>query len=68
MRMSGWMGDDALDRVVKAAFPRALVSRETAAMAKRALDRYDLTPGVRRALTDQAHELGEALTSRATFG
>ena len=68
VRMSGWMGDDALDRVVKAAFPKALVSRETAAMAKRALDRDDLTPGVRRALTDQAHELGEALTSRATFG
>ena len=67
-RMSGWMGDDALERVVKAFFPKAMVSRETAAMGERALARDDLTPGVRRALADQAHELAEALRSRATFG
>ena len=67
-RMSGWMGDDALERVIKVFFPRTLVSRETAAMGERALAREDLTAGVRRALTDQAHELAEALRSRATFG
>jgi aminopeptidase N len=67
-RMSTWMGDDALERVVRVLFPRNLVSRETAAMGERALAREDLTPGVRRALSDQAHELAEALRSRATFG
>jgi aminopeptidase N len=66
--MSTWMGDDALERVVRVLFPRNLVSRETAAMGERALAREDLTPGVRRALSDQAHELAEALRSRATFG
>ena len=67
-RMSSWMGDDALERVVKAFFPKAMVSHETAAMAARALEREDLTPGVRRALTDQQHELAEALRSRSAFG
>jgi len=37
-------------------------------MAARALEREDLTPGVRRALTDQQHELAEALRSRSAFG
>lgn len=67
-RMSQWMGDDALSRVVTTFFPTSLVSEETAAMAGRVLARDDLTVGVRRALRDQAHVLGEALRSRATFG
>ena len=65
MRASAY---DALERVVKAFFPKAMVSHETAAMAARALERDDLTPGVRRALTDQQHELAEALRSRSAFG
>ena len=68
VRMSGWFGDDAMDRIVKAAFPRPLVTPATAAMAAGALAREDLTPGVRRALRDQAHELDEALASRALYG
>jgi aminopeptidase N len=67
-RMAAWMGDDALERTVKAFFPRTMVSRETAAMAERAMAREDVGPSVRRALADQAHELAEALRSRATFG
>ena len=50
------MGDDALERVVRVLFPRNLVSRETAAMGS-VRWREDLAPGVRRALSDQAHEL-----------
>ncbi|MDC5697723.1 aminopeptidase N [Intrasporangium calvum] len=64
--MSGWVGEDALSRVVLAAFPK-VVSEETDALSSAALRREDLTPGVRRSLVDADAELREALASRAAF-
>lgn len=66
--MQGWLGDDALSRVVKAAFPGSIVTHQTAAMATEMLERDDLTPGVRRAVVDAAHLLSEALAGRSHFG
>ncbi|MFM6848891.1 MAG: aminopeptidase N [Terrabacter sp.] len=65
--MSGWVGEDALSRVVLVAFPRVFTD-ETARLSAGALSRDDLTPAVRRSLVDADAELREALASRATFG
>ncbi len=68
VRMQGWMGDDALSRVVSLAFPGGLVTDATAAMSGGMLARTDLTPGVRRALVDAVAAFEEARRSRAAFG
>ena len=65
--MSAWVGEDALSRVVLAAFPKVF-TEETEALSRAALRRDDLTPAVRRSLVDADAELREALASRATFG
>ena len=66
--MSGWLGDDALERVASLAFPGRVVEQATSDMAAGMLERDDLTPGVRRAVLDADHELREALRSREAFG
>lgn len=65
--MSAWVGEDALSRVVSAAFPRVFTT-ETEQLSARTLERTDLTPAVRRSLVDADAELREALRSRTTFG
>lgn len=60
--MQGWMGDDALGRLVLTAYP-CLVGERTAAMTEQMLARTDLTPGVRRALIDIGHRHEEAMRS-----
>ncbi len=64
--MAGWVGEDALSRVALVAFPKVF-REETAALSRAALQRADLTPGVRRSLVDADAELHEALASRAAF-
>jgi aminopeptidase N len=64
--MSAWVGEDALSRVVLAAFPRVF-SDETARLSSQAIARDDLTPAVHRSLVDADAELREALDSRETF-
>ena len=66
--MAGWMHDDALARVAGAAYPSRLVERATAELSADVLARADLTPSVRRAVVDAAHQLDEALHSRERFG
>jgi aminopeptidase N len=65
--LSARMGDDAVSRVVAAIHPTRLVDDATAASSAALLERDDLTPGVRRALVDAGHELGEALASRRRY-
>jgi aminopeptidase N len=65
--MAGWVGEDALSRVVFLGFPKVF-SEETADLSAAALTRTDLTPAVRRALVDADWELHEALASRRAFG
>jgi aminopeptidase N len=65
--MSGWVGEDALSRVVLIAFPKVFTD-ETARQSADTIARDDLTPAVRRSLVDADAELREALASRATFG
>jgi aminopeptidase N len=65
--MSGWVGEDALSRVVLVAFPRVFTD-ETARLSAEAIARDDLTPAVHRSLVDADAELREALASRAAFG
>ena len=65
--MSAWVGEDALSRVVLAAFPKVF-TEQTEVLSRTALGRDDLTPAVRRSLVDADAELREALASQATFG
>ena len=65
--MARTMGDDALQRVAQLAFPGRLADRATEASIVAALERDDLTPGVRRAMVDGLSELREALLSRERF-
>ncbi|MBB2986080.1 aminopeptidase N [Terracoccus luteus] len=64
--MAGWVGEDALSRVVESAFP-VVFSDETARLSAAALERTDLSPGVRRPLVDCDSELREVLASRRAF-
>jgi aminopeptidase N len=65
--MSGWVGEDALSRIVALAFPQVFTA-ETARLSAAALARTDLTPAVRRSLVDGDSDLREVLASRAAFG
>jgi aminopeptidase N len=64
--MSGWVGEDALSRIVALAFPQVFTA-ETARLSAAALARTDLTPAVRRSLVDGDSDLREVLASRAAF-
>ncbi|MDQ6949703.1 MAG: ERAP1-like C-terminal domain-containing protein, partial [Actinomycetota bacterium] len=65
-RLSEWVGEDALARVVRFGFPR-VVERATLERAEAAL-RGDLSPATRRNVVDGASALLEALVSRERFG
>ncbi|MFY1636973.1 aminopeptidase N [Solwaraspora sp. WMMB335] len=56
------------DRVARLAFPQYAVCDATRAAAGALLDRDDLTPGLRRAVTDATDELDRALAARQAFG
>ncbi|MDN5791137.1 MAG: ERAP1-like C-terminal domain-containing protein [Micrococcales bacterium] len=64
--MTEWVGEDALARVVSAAFPKVFTD-DLARRSAHALRRDDLTPAVRRSLVDADAELREALESQRTF-
>ena len=66
--LSGRLGEDALARVAKLAYPSSVVEASTAEQSAAALQRRDLTASVRRAMVDADSQLREALASRARFG
>jgi aminopeptidase N len=65
-RLSAWVGDDALARVVRFGFPR-VVERATLSLADEALGRANLSPAARRNIVDGASALGEAVVSRERY-
>jgi aminopeptidase N len=65
-RLSAWLGDDALARVVRFGFPR-VVERRTLELAEEALDTATLSPATRRNIVDGASALGEAVVSRERY-
>ena len=65
-RLSAWVGDDALARVVRFGFPR-VVERSTLRLADEALEQVSLSPATRRNIVDGASALGEAVDSRERY-
>jgi aminopeptidase N len=65
-RLSAWVGDDALARVVRFGFPR-VVERATLSLAEEALEQATLSPATRRNILDGASALGEAVVSRERY-
>ncbi len=65
-RLSAWVGDDALARVVRFGFPR-VVERSTLRLADEALQQGSLSPATRRNIVDGASALGEAVDSRERY-
>ncbi len=65
-RLSAWLGDDALARVVRFGFPR-VVERATLRLAEEALGNGALSPATRRNIVDGASSLGEAVRSRERY-
>ncbi|HYN93848.1 MAG TPA: aminopeptidase N, partial [Pilimelia sp.] len=55
------------ERVARLAFPHVAVAPATREAAARLLAQPDLSPGLRRAVTDADDELGRALAARARF-
>ena len=66
--LEGRVGQDALARVATIAYPSTVVEEATATATDERLAAGDLSPAVRRALTDQQSVLREVLASRAAFG
>ena len=66
--MRAWLGEDALERVARLAYPARVVEAATAELGARALERLDLSPAARRTIVDADSRLHEALRSRAAFG
>jgi aminopeptidase N len=62
-QMTGWVGDDALTKVVRFGFP-FVVEAQTIELVDAALARDDLTAGVRRAFVEWSWPVREALASR----
>ena len=62
-----WLGDDALARFARLAYPSNVVEEDTLAASREALARADLTPGLRRSVVDAQSQLEEALRSRRSF-
>jgi aminopeptidase N len=56
-----------VDASVKLAFPRFAVSDRTLQLAEQTMARNDLTPGVRRGISDGADDLRRALRVRARY-
>ena len=65
-RMTAWVGDDALTKVVRFGFPFVVEAR-TIELVDAALSRDDLTPGVRRAFVEWSWPVREALASRSRW-
>jgi len=65
--MRAWVGEDALERVARWAYPARVVEVATAEHSARSLERDDLSTSVRRVIVDADSRLHEALRSRATF-
>jgi aminopeptidase N len=65
-RLTAWLGDDALARVVRFGFPR-VVERRTLALAEDALVSATLSPATRRNIVDGASALSEAVVSRERY-
>jgi aminopeptidase N len=65
-RLTTWVGDDALARVVRFGFPR-VVERETLRLAEEALATATLSPATRRNIVDGASALSEAVVSRERY-
>ncbi|GAA4119668.1 aminopeptidase N [Knoellia locipacati] len=66
-RLAEWLGADALDRVATLAFPSRIVETETVALVRAAMERPDVTSGVRRSMGDELSKLEEALASRSRW-
>jgi aminopeptidase N len=66
-RLTEWVGADALDRVATLAFPSRIVEPETVALVRAAMERPDVTSGVRRSMGDELSKLEEALASRSRW-
>ncbi|CAN7178138.1 aminopeptidase N [Knoellia sp. LjRoot47] len=66
-RLTEWVGADALDRVATLAFPSRIVEPETVDLVRAAMDRPDVTSGVRRSMADELSKLEEALASRSRW-
>ena len=65
--MCAWVGDDAMARVAKLAYPVQLAEPETLQRSQDAQGRSDLTAAVRRGIVDQESVLRQVLLSRDTF-
>ncbi|MFY1698722.1 aminopeptidase N [Solwaraspora sp. WMMA2101] len=62
-RRSAWLAD----QVAQLAFPQYAVSEQTRTAAAALLARDDLTPGLRRVVTDAADDLDRALAARRRY-
>ena len=67
-RLAGRVGDDAMQSVSLAAFPKRVGTPETLEVLERMLEDEALTPAVRRTTVDGAARVAEGLRSRARFG
>lgn len=65
--MCAWVGDDAMARVAKLAYPVQLAEPETLQRSRAAQGRSDLTAAVRRGIVDQESVLRQVLLSRDTY-
>ena len=66
--LTGRVGEDALARAARLAFPSAVVEEATVEAAGRALAEAPMGDAVRRAIVDGLAVLEQALASRARFG
>ena len=66
-RMTAWVGEDALGKVMRWGFPQ-VVHPEAVAAVDAALARRDLPSALRRGFTEWSWPVREALASRARFG
>ncbi|XVX21072.1 aminopeptidase N [Actinomycetota bacterium] len=66
--MREFVGEDALGRLARLAYPVTAVEPETLAVAREALERDDLPAGVRRGFVDGEDLVREALDSLSRYG
>ena len=66
-RMTAWVGEDALGKVMRWGFPQ-VVHPEAVAAVDAALARRDLPLALRRGFTEWSWPVREAIASRARFG
>ncbi|AKT51242.1 aminopeptidase N [Arsenicicoccus sp. oral taxon 190] len=65
--MCAWVGDDAMARVARLAYPVHLAEPATLQASQEAQQRSDLTAAVRRGIVDQETILRQVLASRQTY-